>query len=104
MEELFPAGKLSWTRPVGGYTLWVKVSGSSVTEEELMMQLADSGVLVSPGSAYLSPDNAGMSSGTTANASTDGIYFRLSIACTDEEDIRVGIQRVAEAVMSKLDR
>jgi GntR family transcriptional regulator/MocR family aminotransferase len=83
MEEHFPA-HISWTRPSGGYTIWVKMP-VTFTESALHEFMAEYGVVVSPG-VYYYPD---------AHRSE---CFRISIANSDEEQIKEGILRVGRAL------
>lgn len=83
--ETFTDGKVTWTRPAGGYTLWITLCKPGITEEALMMRMADAGVLVSPGSAY-----------TSGSQDDKEVSFRLSISCLDEDRIVEGIQRIAK--------
>ena len=83
MEGCFPQ-KVQWTRPSGGYTIWVKMP-RKFTETELHEFLCGYGVIVSPGSYYFPR--------TRTSA-----YFRISIARTDEGEIKEGINRLGRAL------
>ena len=83
MEENFPP-TVRWTRPAGGYTIWVKLR-RQWEDEQLHRHLAKFGVIVSPGSYYF-PDRK------------RSAYFRLSIAKRNEEEIREGIFRLGKAL------
>lgn len=82
MDESFPP-TVQWTRPTGGYTIWVKLR-KQWDEERLHKHLADFGVIVSPGSYYF-PDRKRSE------------YLRLSIAKRNEEEIKEGIFRLGKA-------
>lgn len=83
MEESFPS-TVRWTRPSGGYTIWVKLR-KPWEDDRLHDHLAKFGVIVSPGSYYF-PDR------------TRSAYFRVSIAKRNVEEIREGISRLGRAL------
>jgi len=83
MDANFPP-TVRWTRPAGGYTIWVKLR-KRWADEQLYNHLAEFGVVVSPGSYYF-PDRKRSE------------YFRLSIARRNEEEIREGIVRLGKAL------
>ncbi len=83
MDACFPP-TVQWTRPSGGYTLWVKLR-KQWEDERLHRHLAKFGVIVSPGSYYF-PDRK------------RSAYFRLSIAKRNEEEIKEGFSRLGKAL------
>ena len=83
MVAVFPR-TVSWTRPAGGYTMWVRYP-KKMDESRLYSYLARYGVIVSPGSYYF-PDMEKCE------------YFRLSIAKKNEEEIAEGIRRLGKAL------
>ncbi len=83
MDEHFPKC-VTWTRPVGGYTLWVRMP-KRMTEGEMSAHMAKHAVSVSYGGYYF-PDSKGSE------------YFRLSIAKLDEDEIQEGIMRLGQAL------
>lgn len=83
IEKCFPQ-KVQWTRPSGGYTIWVKMP-RKFTETELHSFLSRYRVIVSPGSYYFPQ--------TRTSA-----YFRISIARMDEGEIKEGISRLGRAL------
>jgi DNA-binding transcriptional MocR family regulator len=85
MDEHLPR-TASWTRPVGGYTMWVKLP-ARMTEQEMSGLMARHGVSVSYGGYYF-PESG------------ESEYFRLSIAKLDEDEIREGIVRLGRALRS----
>jgi DNA-binding transcriptional MocR family regulator len=85
IEEFYPS-KISWTRPVGGYTIWVRMP-KKIGENDLKELMLHHGVIVSPGGYYF-PDKKASE------------YFRLSISCLDEQEIWEGIRRSGEALRS----
>jgi len=83
LEASFPAGT-TWTRPAGGYAIWVTMP-KKLSAEDLLRRLAPSGVAVSPGEHY-SPRG-----GPSA-------HFRLSIARPNEAEIGRAIGRLGRAL------
>jgi DNA-binding transcriptional MocR family regulator len=83
MAESMPPGVL-WTRPLGGYTLWVRLP-RKMTEEDYRETICPFGVLVSPGSYYFPRTRRSE-------------FMRLSIASLNEEEIREGISRLGKAL------
>ena len=86
MRDGFPSGRVTWTQPAGGYTIWVRVEGLGVEEEALVAYLADQGVIVRPGGFHFYDPPA------------DASHFRLSIAHLDESDIEEGMSRLGKAL------
>jgi DNA-binding transcriptional MocR family regulator len=78
---------VSWTKPVGGYTLWVKMP-ARMTEEAMSRLMARHGVSVSYGGYYFP-------------ATRQSQYFRISIAKVDEDEIREGVARLGKALRDK---
>ena len=78
--------RITWTEPVGGCTLWVKVLGGRVAEERRLVDRARAaGVLVTPGSlSFAEPP--------------DGLFLRLSIAKAKVHEIDEGCRRLARAI------
>ncbi len=85
-RENIPNDIVSYTKPLGGYTIWFELKHSK-SEDEAIQHIYRHGVAVSPGSFYF-PD-------TTKN-----ICFRVSIAHRDEHEIEKGIKRLGEALRS----
>jgi DNA-binding transcriptional MocR family regulator len=83
MEACFPSS-VQWTRPAGGYTIWVKLR-KQWDSDHLHNYLSEFGVIVSPGSYYF-PDR------------TKSEYFRLSIAKRNEQEIKEGLSRLGKAL------
>jgi len=83
MEECFP-NTVSWTRPSGGYTIWVKTP-KKLKEEQLKEFMARYGVIVSPGNYYFPQKKSSE-------------YFRISIARINEEETKEGITRLGKAL------
>lgn len=85
MEESFPPS-VHWTRPSGGYTIWITIP-KKITESNLYEYMAKYGVVVSPGNYYFP-------------RKTSSEYFRISIARLDEEEIQEGITQLGKALSS----
>jgi DNA-binding transcriptional MocR family regulator len=87
LEETMPSG-VSWTRPRGGYTVWLTCP-PGVREDALGQAVAEAGVRVSFGRQYFerSPARA---------------HVRLSIACIEEEEIRRGCRQLGAVLASSL--
>ena len=73
-----------WTRPDGGYQLWVELP-FEVDTRDVLADAARAGVLFSPGTLFM-PD-ARPSRG-----------MRLTVACADEQAIRRGVTALAKVV------
>jgi DNA-binding transcriptional MocR family regulator len=84
LKENLPEN-VSWTKPDGGYTIWVKLARSYTSETAFKNLLVKHGVLVSPGEYYF-------------HGSTPHKYFRLSIASLNEEEIQEGIIRLGKVL------
>lgn len=73
-----------WTRPDGGYQLWLELP-FEVDTRDVLADAARAGVLFSPGTLFM-PD-ARPSRG-----------MRLTVACADEQEIRRGVTALAKVV------
>ncbi len=85
MDRRMPKG-ITWTRPVGGYTLWVKLPrkmGAAALREHLF----DHGVAATPGAEFFP-------------GGRPSEYLRLCIARPNEDEIRTGIRRLGQALAS----
>jgi DNA-binding transcriptional MocR family regulator len=83
-DKYLPKKHVSWTTPAGGYTIWIRVKGLSMTEEDVTGHILSDGVMALPGSSHF-------------YGSSDGLYFRLSIAHLDETEIEEGIRRLGKS-------
>ncbi len=83
MKDYFPR-TTSWTRPKGGYSIWVKMP-KKMTPPQLNELTILHKVRVSPGAYYFLQQS-------------ESEYFRLSIARVGAEEIREGIKRLASAL------
>jgi DNA-binding transcriptional MocR family regulator len=91
LEAHMPGRGVEWTRPEGGYTLWVRLPGLRMQEADLMAQLTAHGILVSPGSPFFCeppPENG----------------FRLSVANLTEAEIETGCERLGRALAAVVRR
>ncbi len=84
LDEHLPA-RVLWTRPAGGYTVWLSVPGATGGELALRDRIERAGVSVAPGrDFYAHPSPVP--------------HFRLSIACVDEDQIAEGCRRLGRAL------
>jgi DNA-binding transcriptional MocR family regulator len=84
LMSFMPEG-VRWTRPDGGYTLWVELPSTYQSEDEFKKSLIKNGVLVSPGMYYF-------------YGVREQKYFRLSISSLNETEISEGIKRLGSAL------
>jgi DNA-binding transcriptional MocR family regulator len=91
LERHFPAHQVTWTRPAGGYTIWVGLTRLALGEAELLGCFTKNKVRVMPGSVHYHGDQRGLS-------------FRLSIAHLDEGGIETGIRRLGRAIRRLYER
>jgi DNA-binding transcriptional MocR family regulator len=85
LQENMPA-TVTWTRPDGGYTIWVSLKNSYQDERLFKTIMIKNGVLVSPGAYYF-------------HLAKDRKYFRISISTLNEEEIKTGISRLGRALV-----
>ncbi len=85
MEALLPFSHVTWSRPSGGYTLWLHMSTGGLSEEELLYKISSYGVLVAPGRFHYTNTHS-------------GVDFRISIGAVNEQEITEGIRRLSEAL------
>jgi len=83
-----PAGT-SWTRPQGGYQVWVELPAALDTSE-LLADAVGAGVLFAPGSQFHCDGRASR-------------CLRLTFAMADEAALRRGVKRLAAVVRRRLD-
>lgn len=84
-----PAG-VEWTRPTGGYTLWVRVPALAMSEEELIAHLWRHGLAVAPGNSFFATPQPSPA-------------FRLSIANLSVPRIAEGCRRLGVALARALE-
>lgn len=87
LAEHLPEGT-RWTRPEGGYQVWVELS-FPVDTRDLLADAARAGVLFSPGEQFM-PDG-GVSSA-----------FRLTLARADEREIHRGVATLGRLVRQRM--
>ena len=83
METCFPE-ETPWTKPAGGYTIWVTLP-KKMDEARLHEFMLEQGVVVSPGSYYYPRKKTSE-------------HFRISISRLDEQEITEGIARAGNAL------
>jgi DNA-binding transcriptional MocR family regulator len=76
---------VKWTKPAGGYTLWLTLPHPFEDETEICGRLRDAGVLATPGRLFFAstPEHA---------------HLRLSISCVDETRIDEGCRRLGDVL------
>lgn len=77
------AGRGRWSRPEGGFFVWIELAGG-VSASALLTKAIDKGVNFVPGSAFGPPERFGS-------------HLRLSFSHTGLEDFDRGVRRLAEA-------
>jgi DNA-binding transcriptional MocR family regulator len=80
-----PSEKAVWTRPSGGFLIWLTLSPTSISEAELHSLLRAHGVQAKPGAGFF----------TTAPTR---LHLRLSISAQPEEVLVEGIRRLGKAL------
>jgi DNA-binding transcriptional MocR family regulator len=87
--ELHMPERCSWTKPEGGYTIWLTLPPTEVSEAELVKRCAHAGVQVSAGHRYfLRP--------------TKTAHLRLSISKVDQAEIEEGCRRLGRVLAEGL--
>jgi DNA-binding transcriptional MocR family regulator len=85
LRATFTNGRIHWTEPAGGYTVWVRLQDVAADEDRILDRLLNHGVMVLPGSFHF-------------HGPVDGTYFRLSIAHLDEAAITEGVRRLSAGI------
>ncbi len=85
LKEFVPHDKFGFTKPFGGYTIWVEAKDKKIDEDIMIEEIKKHGVTVSPGKIYF-PGKHKYGA------------FRISIAKTDENEIAEGIKRIGKAL------
>ena len=80
LDEYMPAG-LSWTRPEGGFFVWVTLP-EGVDTYPLLKKAIDAGVVFIPGAAFTHSDDPSNK-------------IRLAFSAVPPESIREGVRRLA---------
>lgn len=76
---------VSWTRPIGGYTVWLEMPDRPNREDELYRRALESGVRMARGSRFFA-------------RAPRRTCFRLSIACATAPEITEGCRRLGAAL------
>ena len=84
-KEFIPSEKFTFTKPFGGYTLFIESKDSKFNEEEMVGNIVKAGVAVSPGKIFYP-------------AKYNKASFRISIAKSDENEIMEGFKRIGKAL------
>jgi 2-aminoadipate transaminase len=87
LSQEMPAGTL-WTRPEGGYQVWVELP-FEVDTRDLLADAARAGVLFAPGSQFLPGQGPSR-------------CLRLTMAQADEDGIRRGVAALGEVVRERM--
>lgn len=90
MDRFMPDG-VEWTRPEGGYTLWVNMPRSYSTEAAFKEVQRQHKVAVAPGHYFFAER-------------CPRKYFRISISCLNETEIGEGVKRLGAALRQLLGR
>jgi DNA-binding transcriptional MocR family regulator len=85
LANYIPAEKAAWTRPTGGYLIWLTLASTSMSEAELHSRLRAHGVDAESGSRCFTKPPA-------------HLHLRLSISAHPEEVLREGIRRLGRAL------
>ena len=85
LNEHLPPQYVTWTRPAGGYTLWIELKHLPMDEPGLLRAIAAHNVRVMPGSVHF-------------HGGCRRLSFRLSIAQVDESQIETGIGRLGRVL------
>jgi DNA-binding transcriptional MocR family regulator len=88
LSRHLPAG-VGWSKPVGGYTIWLTLPQPADEEPKICDELQNAGVRVAPGRRFfaVSPSRA---------------HLRLSIACVDEGLIEEGCRRLGAVLVAAM--
>ena len=81
--------RIAWTKPSGGYTLWVTLPDESRTEHDLVEAFREAGVIVSAGRRFFARKRRTP-------------HFRLSIACVEESRIDEGCRRLGSVLSARV--
>ncbi len=87
LEEFMPEGT-RWTKPEGGYQVWVELP-AAIDTADLLADAARAGVLFAPGAQFM-PDQRFSS------------CLRLTLARADEDEIRRGVELLARVVCERM--
>jgi DNA-binding transcriptional MocR family regulator len=85
MDRFLPAEKLGWTRPRGGYLIWLSIASPAIDEQGLGALLRSHGIDAAAGSKNLTGGD-------------NRLHLRLSIASVDDQTLVEGIRRLGAAL------
>ena len=85
IKKYFSKDRTTWTRPIGGYTIWVMLPDSPLKPDELKDYFLKYGVRIWPGNVHF-------------HESTENCYFRLSISKLSESEIEDGIRQIGKGI------
>ncbi|MEE4198348.1 MAG: PLP-dependent aminotransferase family protein [Bacteroidales bacterium] len=81
LRENLTNNKVRYSKPIGGYTIWFELINLQIQEDEFIGLLQQNGVAVTPGSLSYEKD-------------APDIYFRISIAHRNEDEIQQGLLKI----------
>ena len=84
LKSCMPAGKASWSEPMGGFLIWIRLNISK-KDIDLEEHFKKYGVMITDGSRFF-------------HTPPSQHYIRLSISKCNETEIREGIYRMAKAI------
>ncbi len=84
-REFLPAELVRFTKPEGGYLIWLTLNRPATDENRINELLVQQGVALSPGSRFFP-------------AAPEYVHFRLSIAHQKEPEIREGIRQIGTLI------
>lgn len=84
-EKYLPKNICSFSKPKGGYCFWLQIKNNNYSEEELWELFVKNGVKLTPGNLFYTKGNKEIS-------------FRISISQVSEDEIKLGIKRIAETL------
>ncbi|MGI5839434.1 MAG: PLP-dependent aminotransferase family protein [bacterium] len=85
LEKYMPEG-VTWTRPKGGYFLWVTAPEDRIDGIEMLKGAVEAGVSYRPGPSFYIDDSKGLT------------QARLCFSMVNEEKVTEGIRRFAEVI------
>lgn len=88
IAEYFPAG-VKYTRPAGGFFIWVELNPEIDTAALLQKSLEIAKVAYVPGAAFFVNDKPGN-------------FLRLSYSCVDEAQIETGLKRLGDLLKASV--
>jgi 2-aminoadipate transaminase len=87
LEDFMPEG-VSWTRPQGGFFVWVSLP-EGIDTYPLLYKAIDAGVIFIPGGAFTPSDDPSSK-------------LRLAFSAVSTENIREGVRRLAPVLQEAL--